>query len=222
MNREPSQSQSAYSRLLAEIVSGGLQPGDRLVETELAERLKISRTPVREAIRLLEADGLVVHVPRLGATVRSLNQSELMELYEVRAVLEGAAASMAARSASDIEIAELEAINTELAGKAGQDAAAVGLNRQFHRLLLEAARNRFLARSMDTLSKTLMILGPTTLGKAERVDAAVGEHTAIIAALKARDAAAAEAAMRKHIEQAQGVRLRQLRRHMDAGDDGTV
>src|SRR5690606_5593439 len=84
--------QIAYRRLLEEIGRGELQPGTRLREVELAERLGISRTPIREAIRQLESDGLVVHLPRQGATVRVLEYSEIMELYEMRAVLEATAA----------------------------------------------------------------------------------------------------------------------------------
>ena len=83
-----SQGESAYQRLLDAIRRGTLQPGARLIETDLARHLGVSRTPIREAIRQLEADGLVVHLPRLGAAVRSLDYAEVMELYEMRAVLE--------------------------------------------------------------------------------------------------------------------------------------
>src|SRR5690606_17851274 len=109
------QGQGAYLKLLEEIRRGELQPGARLRENELAERLGISRTPVREAIRQLESDGLVVHLPRQGATVRTLEYPEIMELYEMRTVLEGTAARLAARGASEVEIAELRALNDELA-----------------------------------------------------------------------------------------------------------
>ncbi|MEP3298505.1 MAG: GntR family transcriptional regulator, partial [Pseudoruegeria sp.] len=110
------QGQSAYDRLLAEIRAGSLKPGDRLTETELAKRLGISRTPVREAIRQLEVSGLVRHIPRVGATVRQLDYAEVMELYDMRVVLEGTAARMAARAASDIELSELEEIHRDFVG----------------------------------------------------------------------------------------------------------
>src|SRR5688500_18204979 len=108
--------EGAYWRLLEEIRAGLLRPGTRLTESELAERLAVSRTPVREAIRRLEADGLVTHEPRVGAMVRSLGYAEVMELYEMRNVLEGTAARMAARSASEVDVAELAALNEEMAG----------------------------------------------------------------------------------------------------------
>jgi DNA-binding GntR family transcriptional regulator len=108
------QGRDAYARLVADIRAGTLRPGDRLTETDLADRLGISRTPVREAIRQLESDGLVTHIPRVGAVVRRLDYAEITELYEMRAVLEGTAARFAARAASDVELAELGAINAEM------------------------------------------------------------------------------------------------------------
>lgn len=204
------QGQGAYRRLLDDIRNGTLPPGARLRETELADRLGISRTPVREAIRQLEADGLVVHLPRQGATIRTLDHAEVVELYEMRAVLEGTAARLAARAASDIELAELAALNAELAeAPAGPQAREV--NRQFHRALIDAARNRFLLKAMSALQKTLLILGPTTLAEPARADAAVSEHAAVLAALRARDGVAAEAAMRGHVEAALSARLRGMR-----------
>ncbi len=204
------QGQGAYRRLLDDIRSGLLTPGARLRETEIADRLGISRTPVREAIRQLEADGLVVHLPRQGATIRSLDHAEVVELYEMRAVLEGTAARLAARAASDIELAELSALNAELAdAPAGPQARE--LNRQFHRTLFDAARNRFLIKSMNVLQKTLLILGPTTLGEPIRAVSAVKEHAAVLTALHARDGAAAEMAMRLHVEAALSARLRGMR-----------
>ncbi|MHA6345647.1 GntR family transcriptional regulator [Roseivivax sp. CAU 1761] len=215
------QGQQTYRRLLDEIRQGRLTSGDRLREIELSERLGVSRTPVREAIRQLEADGLITHVPRQGATIRALDYAEVMELYEMRAVLEGTAARLAARAASALEIEELAALNDELAGL-GTDPRAVELNRQFHAALLDAAKNRFLARSMQSLQRALMILGPTTLTEPDRAAAAVTEHRAVLEALAARDGAAAEAAMRAHIEAAQRVRVRAVRARTVPLDDGDL
>lgn len=204
------QGQSAYRRLIDEIRSGALAPGARLREIELAERMGISRTPVREAIRQLESDGLVSHLPRQGATIRSLDHAEVVELYEMRAVLEGTAARLAARAASDIELAELVALNAELAAvPAGAQAREI--NRIFHRTLIEAARNRFLIKAMSALQKTLLILGPTTLAEPERAVAAVAEHGAVLDALQSRDGAGAEVAMRAHVEAALSARIRGMR-----------
>lgn len=209
--KDTSQGQGAYVRLLDEIRTSALRPGNRLTETDLARRLQVSRTPIREAIRRLEADGLVEHVPRVGAVVRSLDYTEVMELYEMRAVLESTAARMAARAASDIEIAELEAINAEMADAVEDAARIYHLNRQFHLMLRDAAKNRFLIKSMNALQKTLMILGPSTLSETARASEAIVEHDAILATLRDRDGQQAETRMRAHIEAAHRSRLRQLR-----------
>lgn len=205
------QGQNAYERLFDEIRSGTLRPGARLTETEIADRLAISRTPVREAIRRLEADGLVDHKPRTGAVVRSLDYPEIMELYEMRTVLEGTAARLAARAASPVELEELQAINEEMAAARNDSATLVRLNRQFHTRLLDAARNRFLLQSMASVEMTLMILGPSSMESPERAQQALDEHRALLEALFARDGAAAENAMREHMEHAQLTRLRMLR-----------
>ncbi|MDA5555151.1 GntR family transcriptional regulator [Shimia sp. MMG029] len=205
---------SAYNALLNEIRDGHLSPGDRLRETELAKRFNISRTPVREAIRLLEADGLVTHLPRVGATIRRLDYSEVMELYEMRVVLECTAARMAARAASDVEIAELSAIS-EMLAQVGEGTEASRLNRQFHLALLNAAKNRFLTKSMFNLQKAMLILGRTTLADPERYQNAILEHQAILEALTRRDGEAAETAMHDHIIAGQRARIRALRVDLD-------
>jgi DNA-binding GntR family transcriptional regulator len=206
------QGQSAYDRLFEEIRSGALKPGARLTETELAERLEVSRTPVREAIRRLESEGLVDHQPRTGAVVRTLDYPEIMELYEMRTVLEGTAARLAARAASAVELEELQSINDEMAETTGDTAALVRLNRQFHARLMDAARNRFLLRSMASVENTLLILGPSSMESSERAREAVGEHQHVVDALTNRDGERAEQAMRRHMERAQLRRLRILRR----------
>lgn len=204
------QGQDAYDRLVLEIRAGALTPGDRLVETELATRLGLSRTPIREAIRQLESDGLVTHMPRAGATVRKLDYTEITELYEMRAVLEGTAAHFAARAASDVELAELAAINDEMRA-AKTHGQLYDANRQFHAVLLNAARNRFLVKSVEAVQKNLLILGPSTMEEGSRAHEAIAEHSTLLDHLRNRDSAEAERCMRAHIEAAHRARLRQLR-----------
>ncbi|MBY6122544.1 GntR family transcriptional regulator [Mameliella alba] len=206
---ELSQGQEAYRRILDEIRAGHLMPGDRLMEVELAKRLGFSRTPVREAIRQLEGDGVVTHVPRVGAAIRRLDHAEISELYDMRTVLEGTAARFAARAASEVELAELADIHAAMAAGDGDPFV---LNRQFHAALLDAARNRFLMKAVASIHTTLLILGPTTLREEERAEDALREHAAILEGLQARDQDAAEQAMRAHIAAAHRARLRQLRR----------
>ena len=208
-----SQGQSAYDRLLEEIRHGTLPPGARLREVELATRLGISRTPVREAIRRLEADGLVEHLPRQGASLRRLSYSEVMELYEMRAVLEGTAARLAAQAASDLELRELADINAEMSLSA-DPTQVVRLNMLFHATLVYAAKNRYLQRAISSLGRTLLILGQSTLFDPARSASAAQEHASLLQALQARDGGQAETIMRSHIQAAHRIRLRQLR---DAG-----
>lgn len=202
--------EGVYGVLLSEIRAGVLPPGARLRETEIAERLGVSRTPVREALRLLEADRIVEHRPRSGAHVCRLDYAEIMELYAMRAALEATAARFAARATSDVEIAALRALNADFAAARGDALRAYEINRRFHGALHDAAKNRFLMRALNGLEKTLMVLGPTTLLDPERVDEAAREHEAVLDALTAQDGPGADALMRAHIEAAQGARLRSM------------
>ena len=203
--------QWVYLQLLDEIRCGTLSPGTRLREIELSKRLEISRTPIREALRRLEAEGLVAHQPRMGAIVRVLDYSEVMELYEMRAVLEGTAARLTARTASDVEVAEIMSLGKEFAAAADRPGRAFEVNRQLHRAIQNAAKNRYLVKAIHALEKTLMILGPSTLIDAARAEAATKEHECVLAAIEARDGVAAENEMRAHIEAAQRARLKALR-----------
>jgi DNA-binding GntR family transcriptional regulator len=206
------QGEDAYQRIISEIRNGALLPGDRLTETDLANRLGISRTPVREAIRLLEADDLVAHTPRRGATIRALGHAEISELYDMRAVLEGAAAQFAARAASEVELNELQSIHDAMcAADTAEDRYL--LNQQFHAALLDSARNRFLIKAVGANQKTLFILGRSTMEEGGRTELALAEHAEILTALKTRDPERAGAAMRTHIEGAHQARLRQFREH---------
>ncbi|MHB2266510.1 GntR family transcriptional regulator [Aliihoeflea sp. PC F10.4] len=205
------QGQDAYQRLIAQIRGGSLKPGDRLLETDLAARLGISRTPVREAIRRLEADGIVTHVPHAGAAIRRLDYAEVAELYEMRLVLEATAARFAARAASDVELQEMASLNAEMETAQGDGGRLYELNRQFHRVIFEASRNRYLGQSMRALQKTMLILGPSTMEESGRAAEAIAEHGELIEAFKMRDGEAAENAMRRHMTAAHRSRLRQLR-----------
>jgi DNA-binding GntR family transcriptional regulator len=199
-----------YEHLFQTIEQGDLKPGDRLLETDLAQRLGVSRTPIREAIRKLEADGIVVHQPRVGAVVRTLVQKEIVELYEMRIVLETTAAAMAAKHASDAEIRTLNMLNADMACAHADPIKVAKLNRRFHRFILDAARNQFLSDSYKALSHALILLGKTTLETSERVETVVQQHTQIIDALNAGNQDGASTAMRQHMETSLDHRLKAL------------
>ena len=199
-----------YQKLLAAIENGDLRPGDRLLETDLAQRFGVSRTPIREAIRRLETDGLVAHKPRVGAMIRVLAQQEIVELYEMRIVLEATAAQMAAKHASKAEIHTLKTLNAQMMQVATDPYKVAMLNRKFHGCILSAARNRFLAQSHNSLSHALVLLGKTTLESSERVKDVVAKHDAIVEALKSCKPEKAAKIMRTHMEASLEHRLNAL------------
>lgn len=192
--------QTAYQAVYDLIASGTLAPGDRLRETDLAKRIGLSRTPVREAIRRLEAEGIVSHMPRVGAVVKNLTQQEIVELYEMRIMLETAAASMAAKHASLSETRTLEALNSQMLDATEEPSRVAELNRQFHTCIVNAARNRYLANSYHNLANVLVVLGHTTLDTPDRVKSVVNQHQAIIDALIKGDSQEAKDVMAVHME----------------------
>ncbi|MBU2980193.1 GntR family transcriptional regulator [Lentibacter algarum] len=202
---------SPYEQIRSAIRTGKLKPGSRVTETHLAEWLNVSRTPIREAILMLEQDGLFQYAPRQGLIVSILNYEDVVELYAMREVLEGAAASLAAKYASDAELSILnEVLEAEQSYTGDDQTQVVSLNRQFHQIVCFAAHNQFLIKSLGALDDSMMLLGPTTLAVADRHASALDEHSQIVAAIEARDAEAAEKAARNHIRSAQVYRLKMM------------
>jgi len=207
-----SQGEAAYHRLYEAIRSGDFRPGDRLREIEVAERLALSRTPVREALRKLESDGIVEHRPRLGAVIRTLTPSEVVELYEMRLVLERTAAQMAAKHANDAEIDLLNDINDQIAALGDDTQQAAALNQDFHHRIYLASRNRFLLASARGLNNALMLLGPTTLDDEARIKTVSAQHARSIEAIRAGDQTAAGDAAEAHLQTSLRHRLKGLDR----------
>ena len=208
--KDMSQGEIAYVTLLRSIRDGVFQPGDRLRETEISGRLSLSRTPIREALRRLEADGVVEHRARIGAVIRTLTHEEVVELYEMRLVLERTAAEMAAKHAVSAEIDELDAINAEIKAATTPERAAA-LNQDFHRCIYLATRNRFLLETTRALNNALLLLGPTTLADEARIRRVTEQHQDIIDAIRAGDSQAAGASAEAHLETSLRHRLRVMR-----------
>ena len=195
-----SQGEIAYAKLVAAIRSGVFRPGDRLRETDIAARFSLSRTPIREALRKLEADGIIEHRARIGAVIRSLSHAEVVELYEMRVVLERTAAEMAAKHAVAAEVDALEAINRDLANAVATPEKAAAINQDFHRGIYQATRNRFLLEAARALNNALMLLGETTLADAERIETVCHQHQDILDAIRAGDVEAAGASAEAHLQ----------------------
>lgn len=209
--QDMSQGEIAYSQLHSAIRTGQYKPGDRLRETEVARTLALSRTPVREALRKLESDGIVEHRPRLGAVIRTLSQPEVVELYEMRLVLERTAAEMAAKHVSEAEIDVLEDLNAQIGALGADTQKAAALNQDFHRYIYLATRNRFLLESARALNNALMLLGPTTLDDEARIKTVCTQHAEIIMAIRKGDAASAGDAARVHLQASLRHRLKVMR-----------
>ncbi|RMD95574.1 MAG: GntR family transcriptional regulator [Alphaproteobacteria bacterium] len=201
--------EAAHGAIIELIRGGVLLPGDRLREELLAERLGLSRTPVREALRRLEAEGIVEHRARVGAVIRRLGHAEIVELYEMRMVLERTAAQMAARHGLAAEFDTLEALNADLAA-CPDPVRGAAINQDFHRALHHAGRNRFLLEAARALNNALLLLGPTTYVDPERLSVVVGEHRAIVEALRSGEPGAAGEAAAAHLETSLRYRLKAL------------
>jgi DNA-binding GntR family transcriptional regulator len=212
-----SRSEEAYRQLKQAIRKGTLAPGTRLREAEIAARLGISRTPAREAIRRLENEGLIAFLPRHGAVIAKLDHQETMELYDLRAMLEGSAAGFAARHASAAEIEELEDLIAAESDLAGKPEPLVDLNQHFHFAFYRAAHNRFLERALIGLWDSMALLGGALLNVSARFEATHAEHLAIVFAIAGRNAEKADDAARSHIRNAQRARLKLMRADLVAG-----
>lgn len=196
-----------HERILAAIDGGDYPPGARLLEADLAARFGVSRTPVREALRRLESQGVVSHQARKGAVVARLDYDQLGELYAVREVMEGLAARLAARHASQPEVALLyEMIKAD--ERLTAPKALAQANKRFHRQLHLSSHNRYLIETLGPVRRSLSLLGDTTFSAEGRIESSNAEHRRIVDAIAARDGDVAEAAARAHIASAYAVRLR--------------
>jgi DNA-binding GntR family transcriptional regulator len=197
-------------RIREAIQAGRYLPGERIRETEVAGWLEVSRTPVREALRRLESEGLVTFVSWRGAVVADLDRQQVSELYAMREVLEGAAARLAARHIGDAEIDLLEALLARADACREDPDALAAINRNFHETIYAAAHNRYLMQTLEQLRNALALLRDTTFAVPGRAGTAAAEHRAILEAIRSRDPGAAEAAARAHIAAAQRARLQLL------------
>lgn len=189
------------AQLRERIFDGELTPGTFLDEVRLAEQLKISRTPLREALKVLTAEGLVRHEPRRGCFVNEVTEHDLDEIFPVLALLEGRCAFEAARKASDADIAVLDDLHQKLAryAKAKRINEYYATNFAIHESIIALAGNRWLAGVIGDLRKIVKLSRLQQLHAPGRLEQSFSEHLAVFAALKARDPEGADAAMRTHL-----------------------
>lgn len=207
MSQTRANTRDAYSLILEAIDVGDFRPGDRLVESDLAERFGVSRTPIREALQRLETQSLLARDGR-SLIVASLDHNQLSELYLVRTELEGLAARLAARHAAVEEVNVLRQMVEEDHALIGDPAALSKANRRFHKMIHLASHNRYLVQQLDLVHRSMALMATTSLAVEGRGEIALAEHQAIVDAIAARDEEAANAALKSHISEAFETRLR--------------
>nr|WP_315233963.1 GntR family transcriptional regulator [uncultured Albidiferax sp.] len=175
-----------------------LEPGSWIDELKLAEEYGISRTPLREALKVLATEGLVTMKVRRGAYVTEVSETDLADVYHLLALLESDAASVVATRATAEQRAELQALHDALEAAAGDREQFFAINEQFHMRLLAIANNRWRDQMVADLRKVMKLNRHNSLLKAGRIQESLQEHRALMAALAAQDAPAAVQRMREH------------------------
>jgi DNA-binding GntR family transcriptional regulator len=199
IKQEPFHDQ-VYNIIRSEIVAGQVKAGERILETQIAERLSVSRTPVREALRRLQQERILVSLPGGGLQVFLPSASEIIELYDCRIPLEGMAAARACQHITEEQTKELSAVldRAEQAFTAGNPDGAVEANFQFHEIIIQNSRNDRLVQIMNSLRAPLIKYRSVNL--VTRGEAIFQEHRAIYGAICARDPILAERLIREHLE----------------------
>lgn len=198
----------AYDLILHAIDEGVYAPGDRLVESELADRFGVSRTPIREALQRLETQSLLARDGR-SLVVATLDHNQMAELYIVRSELEGLAARLASRHATKEEIRVLRRQIADDRAIADDPVALARANRRFHRQVHLASHNRYLVQQLDLVYRSMALMASTSLAAEGRSARALDEHTALVDAIDAGDADIAYNTLKKHISSAFETRLAQ-------------
>ncbi|HRQ57265.1 MAG TPA: GntR family transcriptional regulator [Azoarcus taiwanensis] len=193
--------QEVAERLRQRIFSHELPPGTWVDEQALADHYGISRTPLREALKVLAAEGLVTLKPRKGCYVTEISDRDLDEIFTVMALLEGQCAREAATKAGKAGVSELERIHAslELAATEGDINGFFEANQAFHRAVQTLADNRWLLNAIEDLRKVIKLSRHHSLFSEGRLEQSLSEHREILAAIVGHDQDAAEAKMRKHI-----------------------
>jgi DNA-binding GntR family transcriptional regulator len=178
-----------------------LEPGSWIDELKIAEEFGISRTPLREALKVLAAEGLVTMKVRRGAYVTEMSEKDLRDVYHLLSLLESDAAGVVAERATDAQLKTLQELHAELEAAVADREKFFAINERFHMHLLEMADNRWRSQMVADLRKVMKLNRHNSLFKQGRIEDSLGEHRAILAAMVARDAKATAKAMQAHFAQ---------------------
>lgn len=203
-----------FETLRDAIITQVLKPGERLMEIQLADEMGVSRTPVREAIRKLELEGLVVMVPRKGAYVAGVSMKDIHEVYEVRSALEMLAVTLAAERITE---EELDALERQVLRESEEEKADDGdldsiiyIDSSFHDIIYQAAHNQRLVQFINILQEQLQRFRAASLSKPGGSKTALEEHKKIVEALSERNGDLASKLARDHIENAENAMISQM------------
>ena len=197
--RSMTKTDAAFQTLRAAIEEGRLKPGERLTMAKLPEELGMSPTPIREAMRLLQAEGLLEHQPHRGVVVRTYRVEQVDEIFRLRVLLEPLATELAVQRASDEQVAEMAALHEALAlavGEGGIQTSVAELNARWHRSIYDASGSSYLNEFIARLWTALPVRAIWLTSRAPR---SISEHADIMAAIESRDGAAAAELMRAHV-----------------------
>ena len=187
-------------RLRQRIFQRELEPGSWIDELKIADELGISRTPLREALKVLAAEGLVTMKVRRGAYVTEVSEKDLIDVYHLLSLLEADAVAVVAQSGSEAALAELQALHDELEGATQDRDRFFEINERFHLRLLELADNRWRQQMVSDLRKVMKLNRHHSLFKAGRIEESLAEHRAVMQAIRARQPEAAAQSMRDHFD----------------------
>jgi len=178
-----------------------LEPGSWIDELKIADEFGISRTPLREALKVLAAEGLVTMKVRRGAYVTEMSDKDLRDVYHLLSLLESDAAAVVAASATPAQLQELQALHAELEAAASERERFFAVNERFHMRVLEMADNRWRSQMVADLRKVMKLNRHNSLLKQGRIEDSLNEHRAVMAALARRDGAGTAQAMQAHFAQ---------------------
>lgn len=193
-----------YNRIRNDILNGVYEPGESLVELKLSEELGVSRTPVREALRQLELEGLVQSVPNKGATVRGVTEQDIQDIYTIRMLIEGLAARWAAEKITPEELEELkEAVDLEeFYTTKSNYGNLLRFDTRFHDIIFKASKSKPLMYTLSTFHRYVQKARRVSMSSPERAAEVLQEHKAILQAIIDRDADRAEKLMTQHVKNA--------------------
>ncbi|MBO8154041.1 GntR family transcriptional regulator [Thermovirga sp.] len=193
-----------YETLREAIFRRELKDGDKLIESELAEKLNVSRTPVREALRMLESEGLVERIPRKGLFVKGLSKEDIIEIYSIRQALEALAIRSVCKNITDEELKELKRLYSQMeeAYEQGDDNKLFALSQKFNEAIVAPSNMPRLLSLLATYHEYLRRLRSRSFSKSSRKVQALKEHGQILEAISERNPDKAERLVKEHLENA--------------------